>query len=141
MQWTNTKGLSDLDFPDAIASHLENIQDLQSLVANISSTVASSDLAISTKKTKNMSSGDHQPRTDIFIDKKEVEVVVSFTYLGSSINNHGDVDREFKCKGGEVSAAFNRLMKIWDNKAFEDQPRRWAGGWDSLDNNRLRKIL
>ena len=140
MQRTNNKGLSDRDFPDAIASHLENIQDLQSLVENSSSTVASSDLSISAKKTKNMLSGDHQPRTDIFSDEKELEVVVSFTYLGSSVNSHGDMDCEFKCRGGEASAAFNRLMKIWD-KAFEDQPRGWAGGWDSLDNKHLKKIL
>jgi len=113
IQWVQEQKLSDLDFADDIAALAETTQELQPLVSDIGSSAASIGLKISTKKTKNMLSGPHPPATAVFIDQDEVEVVENFTYLGSSINNNGEIDKELDCRIGKASAAFNQLGKIW----------------------------
>ena len=59
-----------------------------------------------------MLAGTHLPPTSVYIDQKEVEVVDNFTYLGSSINSNGDMDKELDCSVGKAAAAFNQLGKI-----------------------------
>ena len=54
----------------------------------------------------------------MYIDRKKVEVVDDFTYLGNSINSNGDMDKELDCRVGKASAAFKQLGKIWRSKKF-----------------------
>ena len=77
-------------------SNAETTRNLQSLVSEIGTLAASIGFTISVKKTKNMLAGTHPPPTSVYIDQKEVEVVDIFTYLGSSINSNGDLDKESK---------------------------------------------
>ena len=42
----------------------------------------------------------------------------NFTYLGSSINSNGAMDKELDCRVGKPAAAFNQLGKIWRSKKF-----------------------
>ncbi|KAI8499222.1 hypothetical protein Bbelb_229860 [Branchiostoma belcheri] len=114
--WLQGQRLSDLDFADDIAGLAESTKDLQALVSEIGSTAGGIGLTISGKKTKNMLTGSHPPPTSVFIDGKEVEIVQNFTYLGSSINSNGDMDKELDCRVGKASAAFNQLGKLWRNK-------------------------
>ncbi|KAI8487026.1 hypothetical protein Bbelb_352860 [Branchiostoma belcheri] len=114
--WLQGQRLSDLDFADDIAGLAESTKDLQTLVSKIGSAAGGIGLTISDKKTKNMLTGSHPPPTAVFIDGKEVETVQNFTYLGSSINSNGDMDKELDCRVGKASAAFNQLGKLWRNK-------------------------
>ncbi|KAI8508065.1 hypothetical protein Bbelb_143050 [Branchiostoma belcheri] len=114
--WLQGQRLSDLDFADDIAGLAESTKDLQALVSEIGTTAGGIGLTISGKKTKNMLTGSHPPPTSVFIDGKEVEIVQNFTYLGSSINSNGDMDKELDCRVGKASAAFNQLGKLWRNK-------------------------
>ncbi|CAH1239030.1 Hypp5694 [Branchiostoma lanceolatum] len=116
IQWVQETKLADLDFADDIAALADTTRDLQPLVCDIGSTASSIGLSISTKKTKNVLVGTHPPPTSVTIDQTEVEVVENFTYLGSSINSRGDMDKELDCRIGKASAAFNQLGKIWASK-------------------------
>ena len=70
------------------------------------------------KKTKNTLAWTHPPPTSVYIDRKKVEVVDDFTYLGNSINSNGDMDKELDCRVGTAAAPFNQLGKIWRSKKF-----------------------
>ena len=48
----------------------------------------------------------------VFIDHKKIEEVENFTYLGSSINNTGDIDHELKCQIGKAAMTFNQLKNM-----------------------------
>ena len=65
-----------------------------------------------------MLAGDHHPPHDVFIGQEKIDTVDDFTYLGSSINNQGEMTKEINCRIGKASAAFNQLNKIWLSKKF-----------------------
>ena len=49
---------------------------------------------ISHKKTKNM------------FGQEKIDIVEDFTYMGSSMNNQGEMTKEISCRIGKASAAF-----------------------------------
>ncbi|KAI8518925.1 hypothetical protein Bbelb_021820 [Branchiostoma belcheri] len=53
--------------------------------------------------------GTHAPLRSVTIDENKLKVAENFTYLGSSINNKGQMDNELDCRLGKASAAFNQL--------------------------------
>ena len=118
IQWLEGQKLSDLDFADDIAALAETTRDPQSFVSEIGTSAAITGRNISAKKTKNMLAGTHPPPTSVYIDRKKVEVVDDFTYLGNSINSNGDMDKELDCRVGKAAAASNQLGKIWRSKKF-----------------------
>ena len=116
IDWVEDQKLSDLDFADDIAALSYNTQDLQEFVNAIGETAGGLGLVISNKKTKHMLAGEHHPLHDVFIGQEKIDTVDDFTYLGSSINNQGEMTKEINCRIGKASAAFNQLNKIWLSK-------------------------
>ena len=116
MNWVEDNLLSDLDFADDIAALSENTNELQSLISNVSNTANKIGLNISSIKIKKMLVGSHPDPVDIKLENDLIEVVEDFTYLGSSLNNQGDMEREISCRIGKATAAFSRLSKIWMSK-------------------------
>ena len=62
--------------------------------------------------------GEYHSSQDVFIGQEKIDIVEDFTYLGSSINNQGEMTKEISCRLGKASAAFNQLNKIWSSKKF-----------------------
>ena len=116
--WSEDKCLADLDFADDIAAFSDSAQGLQHLGESVSNAAEGLGLVISAKKTKNMLTGEHHSSTDVVINNNKIENVENVTYLGTSMNNQGNMDHELNCRVGKASAAFNQLTKIWKNKKF-----------------------
>ena len=47
------------------------------------------------------------------IDGRELENVDKFVYLGSTLCEDGDVQKEVRARIGKASAAFNGLKNVW----------------------------
>src|SRR6218665_1867056 len=50
------------------------------------------------------------------IDGEEIEVVTSFTFLGSEVEKEGRCDKEIKRRGAIGKAAMIGLEKLWQDK-------------------------
>ena len=107
----NNKQLVDIDFADDIVL-LEDTKDrLHLLFDEISEKAREVGLSMNVDKSKSMSTSG-SPLT-LQCSDKSVEQVQEFKYLGSWIENTGDVTFEIKRRIGQASGAFNRLKPIW----------------------------
>ena len=70
-------------------------------------------MSINFDKSKSMSTSAPPPPLTLQCSDKSVEQVQEFKYLGSWIENTGDVTFEIKRRIGQASGAFNRLTPIW----------------------------
>ena len=112
----NSKQLADLDFADDIVL-LEDAKDrLQLLFDEISEKALEVGLSINVDKSKSMSTSG-SPLT-LQCSDKSVEQVQEFKYLGSWIENTGDVTFEIKRRIGQASGAFKRLTPIWRSNKY-----------------------
>ncbi|VDO19666.1 unnamed protein product [Heligmosomoides polygyrus] len=82
--------LMDLDFVDDIAVFAEENDKLQRITERLSQEAGNIGLRISPEKSKVMCVGIASPRDAIYIGSDRLEVVNSFTYLGSMIANDGE---------------------------------------------------
>ena len=57
----------------------------------------------------------NQP-TNIHHDQHNVKEVSTFTYLGSTISNQGDITTDLMCRLGKANSAFKRLNRIWKSR-------------------------
>ncbi|XP_065571546.1 uncharacterized protein LOC136034340 [Artemia franciscana] len=73
-------------------------------------------LSINVDKSKSLSTSG-SPLT-LQCSDKSVEQVQEFKYLGSWIENTGDVTFEIKRRIGQASGAFNRLTPIWRSNKY-----------------------
>ena len=112
----NNKQLADLDFADDIVL-LEDAKDrLQLLFDEISEKALEVGLSINVDKSKSMSTSG-SPLT-LQCSDNSVEQVQEFKYLGSWIENTGDVTFEIKRRIGQASGAFNRPTPIWRSNKY-----------------------
>ncbi|VDO92611.1 unnamed protein product [Schistosoma curassoni] len=111
MQWTSRMQLDDLDFADDLAL----LSQLQQQMQEKSTNVAAVGLNIHKGKSKILwyNTACTNPIT---IDGEALEVVKTFTYLGSIIEEHGGSDADVKARIGEARAAYLQLRNIWSSK-------------------------
>ena len=85
-------------------------------------------LTVSVRKTKGMVIGRHLAPTDslpVQLDEGPVEIVKSFTYLGSNITDDGEVSEEVKCRIIKAARAFGCLRKaIFQNRHISVDTKR-----------------
>ena len=107
--------IRELLFADdaALTSHTED--GLQELVSRLSHACKAFGLTISLKKTEILAQGtDTSP--DITIDSIQLEVVETFTYLGSTIASSLSLDAEISRRIGKAAAVMSKLNKrVWSN--------------------------
>ena len=96
-----------------LTSHTE--AGLQELVSRLSHACKEFGLTISLKKTKILAQGtDTAP--DITIDNSHLEVVETFTYLGSNIASSLSLDTEISSRIGKAAAVMSKMNKrVWSN--------------------------
>ncbi|KAI8504724.1 hypothetical protein Bbelb_178420 [Branchiostoma belcheri] len=90
-------------------------------------------------KAINMLIGTHAPLRSVTIDENKLKVAENFTYLGSSINNKGQMDNELDCRLGKASAAFNQLG--FETYYVEISQEKRLESLDASDSECVRKIL
>jgi len=97
----------------ALTSHTET--GLQELVSRLSHACKEFGLTISLKKTNILAQGtDTAP--DITIDNTHLEVVETFTYLGSTVSSSLSLDTEISSRIGKGAAVMSKLNKrVWSN--------------------------
>ena len=107
--------IRELLFADdaALASHSE--AGLQRLVDKLSHACKEFGLTISLKKT-NILAQDALTPPVITIDNTELEVVDSFTYLGSTVSNKASLDVEISSRIAKAAGVMAKLNKrVWNN--------------------------
>jgi len=87
------KKLSDLDFADDTAAMDRKTRSTDYCHRNLLFCIKCR-LHNQLQKSKNMLTGTRPSQSGVFIAKKEAEVVDAFTYIGSSINSKGDMDKK-----------------------------------------------
>ena len=107
----------------ALASHSE--AGLQCLVDKRSHACKEFGLTISLKKT-NVFAQDAQTPSIITIDNTELEVVDSFTYLGSTVSSKASLDVEICSRIAKVAgimAKLNKRARVWNNDLLSERTK------------------
>src|ERR1700733_9182338 len=88
-------------------------EDLTNLIRRQKKESEKAGLYFNIKKTRIMTTADY----DSFeIDGEKIEVMTSFTFLGSVIENEGKCDMEIKRRVAIGKAAMTGMEKIWKDK-------------------------
>ena len=115
--------IRELLFADdaALTAHTET--GLQQLVSSFSNACKEFGLQISLKKT-NIMAQDTQPPPTINIDNENLEVVDSFTYLGSKVSNTLSIEEEINSRIGKAAATMAKLSKrVWQNTKLTEKTK------------------
>ena len=105
----------------ALTSHTED--GLQELVSRLSHACKEFGLTISLKKT-NILAQDTDSPPDISIDGTHLDVVESFTYLGSTISSSLSLDAEISTRIGKAAAVMAKLNKrVWSNSQLTENTK------------------
>ena len=115
--------IRELLFADdfALTSHSE--EGLQHLVDKLSHACKEFGLTISLRKTKILAQGPESPPV-ITIDNTELEVVDTFTYLGSTVSSSTSLDTEISCRIAKAAAVMAKLNKrVLGNDLLSERPK------------------
>ena len=107
--------IRDMLFADdaAVASHSQ--QELQSLMDSFSKACKDFGLTISLKKTNILCQGS-ETQPIIKIDDYQLDLVHSFSYLGSTITDNLSLDAEINVRIGKAATTLARLTnRVWTN--------------------------
>ena len=105
--------LNNLRYADDTTLLAGKKEDLTNLIRRLKKESEKAGLYFNIKKTKIMTTADY----DSFeIDGEKIEVITSFTFLGSVIENEGKCDMEIKRRVAIGKAAMTGMEKIWKDK-------------------------
>jgi len=105
----------------ALASHSE--AGLQRLVDKLSHACKEFGLTISLKKT-NILAQDAETPPVITINNTELEVVDSFTYLGSTVSSKASLDVEISSRIAKAAGVMAKLNKrVWINDLLSERTK------------------
>ena len=107
--------ITNLCFADDIDGLAGREQELGKLVNHLEEAPTAYGMKISAKKTQLMTNNTNGISTDITIDKKKLENVHSFKYLGAIVSDEGSKP-EVLSRIAQTTAAVTKLKVIWNNK-------------------------
>ena len=102
--------LEDLDFADDLALLSHSHQQMQEKANKVEAISSQTGLNIHRHKTKMMKINSDS-KEQVTLHGRPVEVVNSFTYLGSIIDQQGGTDADVNARIARI--AFIQLKKIW----------------------------
>lgn len=113
--------VTDLRYADDIDLMAESEEGIQELTKRLEEASRKYGMEISTEKSKVMVVGkreniDNHQHIKVSVDSKELEQVQSFTYLGSTIDESGDSEKEIRIRIGRATSALVKLEKTWKAK-------------------------
>ena len=95
---------------------------MQEVVESLSKACTNFGLTISTKKTEVLyqpAPGQPYVKPVIYVDEQALEAVEHFTYLGSTLSQSANIDKEISNRIAKASASFGRLRQnVWDRKGL-----------------------
>src|SRR6218665_690821 len=107
------KTLNNLRYADDTKLMAGKKADLTKLIRRLKRESEKAGLYFKIKKTKIMTTANW----DSFeIDREEIEVVTSFTFMGSEVEKDGRCDKEIKRRVAIGKATMIRLEKLWRDK-------------------------
>jgi hypothetical protein len=118
IRWTLFDRLNHLDYADDITFLSHQIMDISEMVHNMEREAKIAGLKINGPKTKLMSvmhEEDTRQQPQICIGNHNIEVVTSFTYLGSELSIDGGAELDVESRIKKAKSAFGMLSKIWHN--------------------------
>jgi hypothetical protein len=122
LQWSLLEQLEHLDFADDVCAISQNRDSLQKKTDPICNIAKQIGLKINANKTKVMMVN---PKTEgaIHIDDVDLESVIDFNYLGSTISADGNIVVEIKQRIGKANTAYNTLQNIWRSKIYSTKTK------------------
>ncbi|XP_063408720.1 uncharacterized protein LOC134692200 [Mytilus trossulus] len=117
INWGRLEVLEDLDFADDIALLSATRTQLQAKTDYIQKIAKTTGLEINKKKSKIMcvKATNIQPIT---LNNEELEIVDSFTYLGSVIDTNDNATSDIRNRIKKARTAYYKLRKIWTSNQY-----------------------
>ena len=114
--------IRDFLFADDCALNVTSEHNMQDSLYRFSTACDNFSLTISTKKTEVMfqpAPGKPYPKPHITVNDTVLNDVENFTYLGSTISRHVNIDEEITCRIAKASSMFGRLQSnVWDRRGI-----------------------
>ena len=117
IRWTPFTQLEDLDYADDIAllSHTErHIQEKTDRLWSYGQQIG---LKVNNKKTKLMTVNVHR-NVKIMVGGEAIETTKAFSYLGSTVTEHGGAEEDIRSRLGKARTAFARLKPVWKSSQY-----------------------
>ncbi|KAK6763191.1 hypothetical protein RB195_023779 [Necator americanus] len=102
--------LTDLEYADDVVIFAESSTKLQHVVNLVSKLAAAYGLRLRPDKCKQMWISS-RPRTGIRVNGQPIELVDEFCYLGCTLKNNGNYERDVQRRCAKATSAFNSLTK------------------------------
>lgn len=110
------KHVTDLQYADDCALLSVSADKLQEILETYSWAYDALGLKVNINKTKIMTTPHEVQQSDVFVSNEPVEYVNQFNYLGSIVNNKGNIDAEIQNRINAASRAFWKLRdRVFDN--------------------------
>ena len=114
--------IRDFLFADDCALNVTSKCDMQHILDIFSTAYDNFSLTISMKKTKVMfqpAPGKPYLKPHITVNHTVLNDGEKFTYLGSTVSRHANIDKEVNCRTAKASSMFGRLQSnIWDRRGI-----------------------
>ena len=117
IHWALMKVLEDLHYAGDISPLSSNHLDAQQKVEHLSKPANSIGLKVNTKKTQVLRKNT-RVNDPVMIDKKHLEDIEEFTYLGTNVTTTCDCDQEVNTRISEANHAFAMLKPVWKITKF-----------------------
>ena len=117
IRWNFTSTLEDLDFADDIvllSSKYPQIQDKTNRLVDNAGRVG---LKLNAQKCKVMRMNARR-EDKVMIERKEVEDVEEFVYLGATVTKEGGGTEDIKKRLSKAQGAFYNLKEIWNTRSI-----------------------
>ena len=118
--WKLTRTLEDLDYADDICLLAHKQSDMQHKVNDLVNESTKVGLKINIEKTKELRINSNNS-TNVSVGGTDIELVDSFTYLGSNIAADGGALKDIDARIQKARGAYSRLNNIW--KSNEITPK------------------
>ena len=107
-------GRQKAHFADDIGMLVDTDQDCQEMTNSLDEHSSAVGLRINHEKTKVLRvKGPHTLAQHISIEGKELESAAKFVYLGSELEEEGDVETDVNIRLSIAAGVFRRLDNIW----------------------------
>ena len=109
-------GLCDLEYADDIICLFESAESAQLVLDKLGEAVKPFGMRFAPSKCKVLLQDWVSPTPSLKLDTQSLDIVDSFTYLGSVITNDGSIDGEMGIRITKARAAYAGLRHLWRNK-------------------------
>ena len=120
--WNAFDNLEDEDFADDIALVSHTHKSMQEKTNRVEEMAKLVGLKVNHAKTKIMRI-NAGTRADITVNGKRLDNVSEFTYLGSTLSEDSNIEKEVKTRIALASAAFQRMRPVWKSSTYSTQTK------------------